>query len=56
MYSKNRGGIATANFLSTLILRAPKLVSVDAAYNFMPVGASYIVCSAIKAAKGIKAV
>ncbi|KAM6592060.1 hypothetical protein CsatA_014665 [Cannabis sativa] len=50
--SKNRGGIATANFLSTLMLRAPKLESVNAAYNWMPVEASYIVCSAIKAAKG----
>ncbi|PON51406.1 LRR domain containing protein [Parasponia andersonii] len=50
--SKNRGGIATANFLSTLMLRAPKLVSVDAAYNFMPVEASYILCPSIKAAKG----
>ncbi|XP_062079255.1 uncharacterized protein LOC133783619 isoform X1 [Humulus lupulus] len=50
--SKNRGGVAAANFLSTLLLRAPKLETINAAYNWMPVEASYIVCSAIKAAKG----
>ncbi|XP_024018410.1 uncharacterized protein LOC21399004 isoform X1 [Morus notabilis] len=50
--SRNRGGIATANFLSTLLPRAPELVFVNAEYNFMPVESSRIMCSALKAAKG----
>ncbi|KAF3436035.1 hypothetical protein FNV43_RR23127 [Rhamnella rubrinervis] len=50
--SKNRGGIETAKFLSKLILRAPELVSVNAAYNLVPIHGSSIVFSALKAAKG----
>ncbi|ONH93043.1 hypothetical protein PRUPE_8G209500 [Prunus persica] len=50
--SKNRGGIETANFLSKLISMAPELVTVDAAYNLMPLKSLTTICSALKAAKG----
>lgn len=50
--SKNRGKIASAKFLSTLLLQAPELISVNAAYNFMPVESSHFICSALKSAKG----
>lgn len=53
MCSKNRGGIGTANFLSKLISMAPELVTVDAAYNLMPLKSLTTICSALKAAKGI---
>ncbi|BBH10087.1 RNI-like superfamily protein [Prunus dulcis] len=49
--SKNRGGIETANFLSKLISMAPELVTVDAAYNLMPLKSLTTICSALKAAK-----
>ncbi|KAL6271277.1 hypothetical protein ACE6H2_028188 [Prunus campanulata] len=50
--SKNRGGIETANFLSKLISMAPELVTVNAAYNLMPLKSLTTICSALKAAKG----
>ncbi|KAK8269771.1 hypothetical protein V6Z11_D11G149200 [Gossypium hirsutum] len=50
--SKNRGGIETAKFLSKLILHAPKLVAVNAAYNLMPAESLPLICSALKTAKG----
>ncbi|KAM5563222.1 hypothetical protein ABKV19_018072 [Rosa sericea] len=50
--SKNRGGIETANFLSKLMSKAPELVTVNAAYNLMPVESLTTICSAIKNAKG----
>lgn len=53
MCSKNRGGIETANFLSKLLSKAPKLAIVNAAYNLMPVESLTAICSAIKNAKGI---
>ncbi|MBA0590069.1 hypothetical protein Gorai_018788, partial [Gossypium raimondii] len=49
--SKNRGGIETAKFLSKLILHAPKLVAVNAAYNLMPAESLPLICSALKTAK-----
>lgn len=52
LYSKNRGGIETAKLLSLFMELAPELVSVNAAYNFMPDGSTAIVCSALKAARG----
>ncbi|XP_052479922.1 uncharacterized protein LOC105803256 isoform X5 [Gossypium raimondii] len=51
--SKNRGGIETAKFLSKLILHAPKLVAVNAAYNLMPAESLPLICSALKTAKGL---
>lgn len=51
-YSQNRGGIEIAKFLSKLILSAPELVSINAAYNFMPIHGSSVIFSALKAAKG----
>ncbi|GMJ09033.1 hypothetical protein like AT2G20210 [Hibiscus trionum] len=50
--SKNRGRIETAEFLSKLIVHAPKLVSVNAAYNLMPEESLPLICSALKTAKG----
>ncbi|XAR61011.1 hypothetical protein NMG60_11034583 [Bertholletia excelsa] len=50
--SKNRGGIETAKFLTTLIPLAPELVAVNAGYNIMPFKALSTMCSALKAAKG----
>jgi hypothetical protein len=52
LYSKNRGGIETAKFLSKLVSLAPELTEVNAAYNFMPVESFNIICSALKVAKG----
>lgn len=53
MCSENRGGIETAKFLSKLMSKAPELVTVNASYNLMPIESLTIICSAIKAAKGI---
>lgn len=53
MCSKNRGGVETANFLSKLMSKAPELVTVNAAYNLMPVESLTTICFAIKNAKGI---
>ncbi|KAG5086490.1 hypothetical protein AAZX31_19G157200 [Glycine max] len=50
--SKNRGGIATAKFLSKLLSQAPQLVDVNAASNLMPIESLAIICSALKFAKG----
>ncbi|PSR86389.1 hypothetical protein CEY00_Acc32012 [Actinidia chinensis var. chinensis] len=50
--SKNRGGIETAKFLTTLIPWAPELVAVNAGYNFMPFESLLSICSALKVAKG----
>ncbi|XP_028065188.1 uncharacterized protein LOC114268248 isoform X1 [Camellia sinensis] len=50
--SKNRGGIGSAKFLTTLIPRAPELVAVNAGYNFMPSESLSIICSTLKVAKG----
>ncbi|XP_039032568.1 NACHT, LRR and PYD domains-containing protein 5-like isoform X2 [Hibiscus syriacus] len=50
--SKNRGGIETAKFLSKLIVHAPKLVAVNAAYNLMPEESLPLICSALKISKG----
>ncbi|KAK8688581.1 hypothetical protein V6N13_087341 [Hibiscus sabdariffa] len=50
--SKNRGRIETAKFLSKLIVHAPKLVAVNAAYNLMPEESLPLICSALKTAKG----
>ncbi|KAK9281438.1 hypothetical protein L1049_004340 [Liquidambar formosana] len=50
--SKNCGGIATAKFLSKLISRAPELVAINAAYNFIPADSLVVICSALKVAKG----
>ncbi|KAK8711683.1 hypothetical protein V6N13_146956 [Hibiscus sabdariffa] len=50
--SKNRGRIETAKFLSKLIVHAPKLVAVNAAYNLMPEESLPLICSALKIAKG----
>ena len=53
LYSKNRGGLETANFLLKLISRAPELLVVNAAYNFMPVESLTVVHSSLKVGKGI---
>lgn len=50
--SKNRGGIETAKFLSTLFSHAPDLSTVNAKYNVMPKESLSILCAAVKAAKG----
>ncbi|CAK9158513.1 unnamed protein product [Ilex paraguariensis] len=50
--SKNRGGIETAKFLSKLISQSPRLVAVNAGYNFMPVESLSAICSGLKVAKG----
>lgn len=51
-YSKNRGGLETARFLSKLIPLAPKLVSVDASYNLMPSESLSMLCDSLRSAKG----
>lgn len=53
LFSKNRGGIETAKFLSKLFSLAPQLVEVNAACNLMPIESLAIVCSALKFAKGM---
>ncbi|KAE9621875.1 putative leucine-rich repeat domain, L domain-containing protein [Lupinus albus] len=50
--SKNRGGIKTAKFLSTLLPKAPQLIDVNAASNLMPIESLDIISSALKLAKG----
>ncbi|KAL4353049.1 hypothetical protein GQ457_06G028500 [Hibiscus cannabinus] len=50
--SNNYGGIETAKFLSKLIVHAPRLVSVDASYNFMPEESLPLICSALRTAQG----
>lgn len=50
--SKNRGGIAAAAFLSKILLKAPELLSVNAAHNFMPSESLNIICDALKGTKG----
>ena len=52
LYIKNRGGIETAKFLTTLIPWAPELVAVNAGYNFMPFESLLSLCSALKVEKG----
>lgn len=50
-YSKNRGGLETARFLSKLIPLAPKLISIDASYNLMPPEALLMLCESLRTAK-----
>lgn len=50
LYSKNRGGIETAKFLSKLLSQAPQLTKVNAASNLMPIESLTIICSALKLA------
>ncbi|CAN8270954.1 unnamed protein product [Cochlearia groenlandica] len=50
--SQNRGGLEAARFLSKLILLAPKLVSIDASYNFMPPESMLMLCESLRSAKG----
>lgn len=51
-YSKNRGGLEAARFLSKLIPMAPKLVSLDASYNLMPSESLRMLCDSLRSAKG----
>lgn len=50
--SKNRGRLETANFLLKLMSKAPELLVVNAAYNFMPVESLTVVHSSLKVGKG----
>uniref|UniRef100_A0A6N2KDC7 Uncharacterized protein n=2 Tax=Salix viminalis TaxID=40686 RepID=A0A6N2KDC7_SALVM len=50
--SKNRGGFETARFLSKLMSLAPDIISINSAYNLMPLESLTVICSALKLFKG----
>ncbi|KAK9055668.1 hypothetical protein SSX86_026753 [Deinandra increscens subsp. villosa] len=50
--SGNAGGARTATFLSKVISQAPKLISVDASSNWIPVESLPAICSFLKDGKG----
>lgn len=50
--SDNSGGVRTANLLSKLISNAPKLVSINASDNWIPIESFQAICSLLKASKG----
>ena len=52
IYSDNKGGDGIARFLTKLISQSPKLVSIDASANWIPVASFPTVCSFLEAAKG----
>lgn len=51
-YSNNKGADRIARFLTKLISQSPKLVSIDASANWIPVESFPNVCSFLEAAKG----
>lgn len=50
--SDNSGGIRTANLLGKLISHSPKLVSINASNNWIPIESFPAICSLLKASKG----
>ncbi|KAJ0581268.1 putative leucine-rich repeat domain superfamily [Helianthus annuus] len=50
--SGNAGGVRSAEFLSKVISQAPKLISVDASSNWIPVESLPAICALLKAGKG----
>ncbi|PWA86808.1 Leucine-rich repeat, ribonuclease inhibitor subtype [Artemisia annua] len=50
-FSSNKGGDRIARFLTKLISQSPKLVSIDASANWIPVESFPTVCSFLEAAK-----
>ncbi|KAK1308021.1 hypothetical protein QJS10_CPA09g01930 [Acorus calamus] len=50
--SGNRGGLETANFIAKILLRAPELVRINAASNFMPPESLVVLCAALKQSRG----
>lgn len=52
MHSGNAGGARSADFLSNVISQAPKLISVNASSNWIPIESLPAICSFLKAGKG----
>ncbi|XP_034902292.1 uncharacterized protein [Populus alba] len=50
--SKNRGGFETARFLAKLMSLAPNIITINTAYNIMPLESLTVICSALKLSKG----
>lgn len=50
--SNNQGGIGVANFISSLLKHADKIVAIDANYNLMPIESLSVISTGLKASKG----